>query len=1003
MQHSLCKRICLASAFSLMVACALLSASEIPRVTAARFQAAPVIDGRTDDPCWAQCPVLELKKVGSLDPPTQRTEARLGYDDHALYVAFRCFEDAADKLVATVKERDGNVYQDDCVEFFLGPHADPAHYYHLLVNAVGTQRDDVGADAAWNAKWQSAVARDDSGWSVEIALPFDQLMLLPDAPAEWGINFCREEQPHGELSTWGPCTGGFHEPGNFGRLVGLKADLKPAMRASLVARSQEVASRGSAVKGQPSAARARGLLSNLAESLRGGNLKSAYALLTEAESAVQRAELEQRWDSLRKASGDPKAAFVVCQENTMVKVRGDRPYDGTPAKSLSLSLARHEYEPVQIVVAPLGNALRNCQVKVAPLSRKGAGLIQPSDVTVNVVGFVKTQTPSGGASEPAGLLPDPLLPDHPVEVPADRPQPFWITVYARPELKAGTYRGTVTVTADGCAAKVLPLSVRVFGFTLPVRPALRTCFLLNPGYVVSRYGLPGPWAWTSNETNYASDVSGVSAASATAASGKFALTGQASPSRYIHFRAPVGGSPKRRLSFDYRFDTQGPLFVLFGGGAEGGKNAFYTPPDQTRGTWHHAECTLSDCGVAGACSIEFVHDNADTHQPHSFFIDNVRVTEGEKILLDEGFEKGLPNDQGQNLLRNFRLNMLAHRISDCNIASPEVKVSDTGKVAMDWSQFDREIEFYREHGLTGFNMNWLRIGAGWGSAETPGTEQARALAAELCQQTQAHLDARGWTDDGYIYTFDEPGPEAMKTIRKAFDFVHQKAPRLKTLLTFGYGATRPWRPDAPEGSEASYASLEGAVDVWVPHIDCADFRVLERQRTRPRNELWHYVCISAQKPYPNLWGIDYRGIDHRILYWQLWRYQLTGTLYWAVTYWQQNLWENPMSYPGGNGDGSLYYWPDGVHASSGSDGKPDTPVNSVRLELTRDGIEDYDYLALLQKASAKAKGADAATARKLLDVSDLTPAFNRYVTDPQRLAARREEIARLVEALNTRR
>ncbi|MBI3922975.1 MAG: DUF4091 domain-containing protein [Armatimonadetes bacterium] len=642
---------------------------------------------------------------------------------------------------------------------------------------------------------------------------------------------------------------------------------------------------------------------------------------------------------------------------------------------------------------------------MSPLARKGGGRIEPADVTVNVVGFVKTRTPSGGASEAAGMLPDPLLPNQPVDLPADKPQPFWITVYARPELRPGVYQGSVTVSAEGVRPRVFPFSARVYGFDLPVRPALRTCFLLGSDSVLSHYGLPGPWAWTSDETNYASEVNGVSVTSKTAASGKLSLTGQSSASRYVHFRAPVGGNHKRSLSFDYRFDDPGTLFVMFGGGAAGGKNAFWSPPDQKPGGWHHAEGRLTDCGVIGSSSIEFIHDNHDNRQPHTFFLDNVRVTEstpqGDKVLLSEGFEQGLPKDQGQNLIRNFRLNMLAHRLSDCNVAAPEVRVDANGKVAMDWKRFDEEIEFYRKRGLNGFNMNWLRVGAGWGAAELPGgnREQARAVAAELCRQTQAHLEAKGWTDDGYIYMFDEPGGEAMKVIKRVFNFVHQNAPKLKTLLTFGYGATRPWRADLPDGPEAAYASLEGAVDVWVPHIDCVDWRVLERQRNRARNELWHYVCISAQKPYPNIWGIDYRGVDHRMVYWQLWRYGLTGTLYWQVAFWQQNVWENPMSYPGGNGDGSLYYWPDGEHATTGSDGRPDTPVNSIRLELTRDGIEDYDYLALLQKAALNAKGRDADEARELLDVSDLTTSFSQFTTDPRQLSARRGRIGALIERL----
>lgn len=981
-----------------------LSAAELPVAVATRLAMAPVVDGDLGDAGWTACPVLELGGLGKT-VPTQRTEVRIGYDDLRLYVAFRCLEDQPEKLAARVQDRDGEVFRDDCVELFLAPHAEANRYYHFLVNLLGTQRDDLGADPAWNAVWQSGVARFPGGWAAEMAIPFDQLGLCPDTPREWRFNVGREEQPHGELSSWAPCQDGFHQPQSFGTLRGLEANLTPAILGTLAARRRDLAERLTAVQAQPSAGDARDLIAAATAQSQGADLKAAWLTLAQAATALDRADVEQQQQRLREAAGDPQARFVVCAESSMVKVRGDRLYQGTPATALAVSLARREHEPLQIVVVSTSTDLKQCRVTVSALLSQDGARLEPADIAVNVVGFVRTQTASGGAAEPPGLLPDPLLPDQAVDIPAAQPQPFWLTVYARPELPAGTYAGELTVTADGCPPKKLPLAVRVFDVELPVRPALRTCFLLDPSAVVSHYGLPGPWAWTCDETNYVVDPNGLSVTETTAAAGKAALTGQPSTSQWVHFRAPVGGNPQRTLSFDYRYETPGALFVLFGGGADG-KNAFFAPPDQKAGAWQHAECKLADSGVVRPCSIEFVHDNHGARAAHTFLIDNVRVTEtagtDERVILAEDFERGLPRDQSANLTRNFRLNLLAHRISDCNVAAPQITVADDGTVTMDWDSFDQEISFYRERGLTGFNVNWLRIGSGWGDAKTAADERDRRISAELCRQTQAHLEEKGWLDDAYIYTFDEPGVEAMKTIRPAFDFVHQHAPRLRTLLTFGYGATRPWLPAAADGPEAAYAALEGAVDIWVPHIDCADFRVLDRQRGKPRHELWHYVCIAAQKPYPNLWGIDYRGLDHRLLAWQLWRYQLTGTLYWAVTYWQENVWENPLSYPGGNGDGSLYYWVDGVHARTGSDGQPDTPVNSIRLELIRDSIEDYDYLALLRQAATTATGTAAAEAQRLLDVSDLTPSFSQFTTDPAALSARREQIGILLEQLRRR-
>ena len=56
---------------------------------------------------------------------------------------------------------------------------------------------------------------------------------------------------------------------------------------------------------------------------------------------------------------------------------------------------------------------------------------------------------------------------------------------------------------------------------------------------------------------------------------------------------------------------------------------------------------------------------------------------------------------------------------------------------------------------------------------------------------------------------------------------------------------------------------------------------------------------------------------------------------------------------GGNGDGTLFYpgLPDLIGGST------HIPVESIRLKLIREGLEDYEYLALLEKSRGQ-KAAD---------------------------------------------
>jgi len=100
-----------------------------------------------------------------------------------------------------------------------------------------------------------------------------------------------------------------------------------------------------------------------------------------------------------------------------------------------------------------------------------------------------------------------------------------------------------------------------------------------------------------------------------------------------------------------------------------------------------------------------------------------------------------------------------------------------------------------------------------------------------------------------------------------------------------------------------------------------------------------------------------------------------------------------------NGNGSLYY--------PGADG----PVPSIRLEVLRDGIDDYDYLTLLQQATEQAAQRvaaqpDAGTqqlidqAAKILAIDpEIASSMQDYTRDAGRLLRERDAIADLIEQL----
>ena len=81
--------------------------------------------------------------------------------------------------------------------------------------------------------------------------------------------------------------------------------------------------------------------------------------------------------------------------------------------------------------------------------------------------------------------------------------------------------------------------------------------------------------------------------------------------------------------------------------------------------------------------------------------------------------------------------------------------------------------------------------------------------------------------------------------------------------------------------------------------------------------------------------------------WITWKYGIAGELYYSTieAYGQKPDPLKDVYLFGGNGDGTLFYpgRPDVIG------GKTHIPVESIRLKLIREGLEDYEYLTLLTK------------------------------------------------------
>lgn len=197
----------------------------LPEAECAIAAAAPVIDGRLDEPCYrAAAPLAPFRDMETGAVSAVQTEGFLLRDADALYIAFRCHEPDMASVTARAREHDTAVFADDSVEIFLQPDPSSPDYLHLAVNAAGSRFDERQHDPSWNPAWRAAAERGAGVWTVEIAIPFSELGLTPRTAETWRVNLCRN-RPRGTdkgYSQWSCSWEGYHVPARFGRVSGFR-------------------------------------------------------------------------------------------------------------------------------------------------------------------------------------------------------------------------------------------------------------------------------------------------------------------------------------------------------------------------------------------------------------------------------------------------------------------------------------------------------------------------------------------------------------------------------------------------------------------------------------------------------------------------------------------------------------------------------------------------------------------------------------------------------------
>lgn len=338
----------------------------------------------------------------------------------------------------------------------------------------------------------------------------------------------------------------------------------------------------------------------------------------------------------------------------------------------------------------------------------------------------------------------------------------------------------------------------------------------------------------------------------------------------------------------------------------------------------------------------------------------------------DGFTKAQYPERFEEMKRKTHDLMLSHRLNPDDISRTEPpRIGD--------------LLYAREKGMSRFNIlnlvpkpdkpsKWLCYSPL--SAYTPAFYEA--LKTRLTPVV-AELRKHGLEKSAYLYGFDERPNDYYPAIGELWRKLRADFPDIPVMTT-----AMMYR-DMRDGK--SYPEQD-ITDWFCPLTSVYDPDLSSRLRAQGR-QVWWYVCCGPTYPQANFASLEYPFVEGRLLGWLTYRYHSDGLLFWHVNLWPDKpplttddtflgAWEaeNSLRMPG---DGQLLY--------PGADG----PLPSIRLANVRDGIEDYEWLLLLEQKIGRA--ASEAVSSELI----------RSMTDFERSPdALRKTRARLADALERR-
>ena len=261
-----------------------------------------------------------------------------------------------------------------------------------------------------------------------------------------------------------------------------------------------------------------------------------------------------------------------------------------------------------------------------------------------------------------------------------------------------------------------------------------------------------------------------------------------------------------------------------------------------------------------------------------------------------------------------------------------------------------------------------RTASDWYTANNPSSPYNLAWFTYVAE-IEDYLGSLGHLDEAYYYFANEPQDQAdYDAVAWYSRHLAGAAPGLKLMVSE--------EPKPAIFEHADYVG-DGQIDVWLPVLNAYDPEVSHDRQLAHGEATWIYFLYGTRPPFFNPITLDHPGVESKLTGWFLWKHRVEGIAYYAMNDWSLNPWTTPSN-GDQNGDLFLLYPPSVTNTpiAYGSNGHRFVP--SIRLELMRDGLEDYEYLYVLNGGTAPAVGVpNAADAQADRVIGEGTVSYTR--------------------------